>query len=181
MTGGTVFTGFNQFIGTPMYMSPEQAGSSGHDVDTRSDVYSLAVMMYELLTGTTPFDEQRLAKAGYDELRQIIREEEPLKPSTRVATPAASASLHGTHQPSDFQWLSPQLKGELDWIVMKGLEKDRTRRYDSAGALARDTERYLRDEPVAAGPPSTWYRLGKLRDGIDGRWRWRVSRRRRWS
>jgi eukaryotic-like serine/threonine-protein kinase len=175
LTEGTVFTGFNQLIGTPMYMSPEQAGLSGQDVDTRSDVYSLAVMIYELLTGATPFDEQRLAKAGYDEMRRIIREEEPLKPSTRVMTmgaptmgtrcPAGSPGAPGLPAPCSLpsaKGLSAQLKGELDWIVMRGLEKDRTRRYESAGALARDSERYLRDEPVSAGPPSAWYRLSKF-------------------
>jgi eukaryotic-like serine/threonine-protein kinase len=156
LTDRTAFTGFNQFVGTPMYMSPEQAGLSSQDVDTRSDVYSLAVMMYELLTGATPFEEARLVKASYDEMRRIIREEEPLRPSTRVATTRTA------QRPSDAQTLSLQLKGELDWIVMKGLEKDRNRRYDSAGALARDTLRYLTNEPVSAGPPSKWYRFRKF-------------------
>jgi eukaryotic-like serine/threonine-protein kinase len=162
LTLRATFTGINQLIGTPMYMSPEQAGLSGMDVDTRSDVYSLAVMMYELLTGTTPFDEQRLVKAGYEEMRRIIREEEPLRPSTRVVATEGAAAPQSAQRQGDPKGLSLQLKGELDWIIMKGLEKDRSRRYDSAGALARDTERYLHDEPVSASPPSSWYRLRKF-------------------
>jgi WD40 repeat protein/serine/threonine protein kinase len=165
LTDKTLFTNFAQMIGTPLYMSPEQAEMSGLDVDTRSDIYALGVLLYELLTGTTPLDKQRLSRLGYDELRRIIREEEPPKPSTRLrkdeggrmkdekkmrASSFSSFILH----PSSFQ--------ELDWIVMKALEKDRNRRYETASAFAADMQRYLNDEPVEACPPSALYRLRKL-------------------
>jgi serine/threonine protein kinase len=161
LTDKTVYTQFTQLIGTPLYMSPEQAGLSGLDVDTRSDIYSLGVLLYELLTGTTPFAKERFKTADYDEIRRIIREEEPPRPSTRLSTLAQAASTVATRRHSDPKHLRVLCRGELDWIVMKCLEKDRNRRYETANGLARDIERYLRDEPVLACPPSAWYRLRK--------------------
>ncbi len=161
LTEKTLFTQFAQMVGTPLYMSPEQAQMGGIDVDTRSDVYSLGVLLYELLTGSTPFDRKRLGAAALDEVRRIIREEEPPRPSTRLSTAAAAASIT-TPQGHALRRLSGVVRGELDWIVMKAMEKDRTRRYETATGLARDLECYLRDEPVSACPPSAWYRLRKL-------------------
>jgi serine/threonine protein kinase len=163
LTDRTMFTEFRQLIGTPMYMSPEQAELSGvMDVDTRTDVYSLGVLLYELLTGTTPFDGQRLAKAAYEEVRRIIREEEPPRPSTRVSTLSDTLSAVSAKRQTDPKKLGQTIRGELDWIVMKTLEKERFRRYETASDLARDVERYLADEPVEASPPSRTYRLRKL-------------------
>jgi serine/threonine protein kinase/Flp pilus assembly protein TadD len=162
LTDKTLFTSFSQMIGTPLYMSPEQAQLSGLDVDTRSDIYSLGVLLYELLTGTTPFDKERLKTAAYDEIRRIIGEEEPPKPSTRISTPGHASVCTSTSRRSDTDELSRLLRGELDWIVMKCLEKDRNRRYATANGLAADVERYLHDEPVQACPPSAWYRFQKL-------------------
>jgi serine/threonine-protein kinase len=162
LTDKTLFTGFAQMIGTPLYMSPEQAGQSGLDVDTRSDIYSLGVLLYELLTGTTPFDKERLRTVGYDELRRIIREEEPPRPSTRISTLGQAATTASANRKSDPKQLSRLFRGELDWIVMKALEKDRNRRYDSANGFAADVGRYLADEPVQACPPSAWYRSRKF-------------------
>jgi non-specific serine/threonine protein kinase/serine/threonine-protein kinase len=162
LTDKTLFTGFAQLIGTPLYMSPEQAQLSGLDVDTRSDIYSLGVLLYELLTGTTPFDQERLRTVGYDELRRIIREEEPPRPSARLSTLGPAAATVSADRQSDPRRLSQLFRGELDWIVMKCLEKDRNRRYETANGLARDLERYLHDEPVQACPPSAWYRLRKF-------------------
>ncbi|HEY7157423.1 MAG TPA: serine/threonine-protein kinase, partial [Gemmataceae bacterium] len=162
LTDKTLFTGFAQMIGTPLYMAPEQVGQSGLDIDTRSDIYSLGVLLYELLTGTTPFDKERLHQAGYDELRRIIREEEPPKPSLRLSTLGQAATIVSTQRQSDPKRLSQQFRGELDWIVMKALEKDRDRRYETASALAADVQCYLQDEPVEACPPSTWYRFRKF-------------------
>jgi eukaryotic-like serine/threonine-protein kinase len=163
LTNLTLYTRFEQFLGTPAYASPEQAGPSGLDVDTRSDIYSLGVLLYELLTGRTPFDSQQLAQAGMEEVLRRIREEEPPRPSTRLRTLPASeitttAQLHQTEPPR----LISLLRGDLDWIVMKCLEKDRTRRYETANALAADVERYLDDQPVSAAAPTAGYRLAKF-------------------
>jgi serine/threonine protein kinase/Flp pilus assembly protein TadD len=162
LTDKTVYTQFSQLIGTPLYMSPEQAGESGLDIDTRSDIYGLGVLLYELLTGTTPFEKDRLKAASYDELRRIIREEEPPCPSTRLSTVGQLATTIATHRKSEPRKLRQLLHGELDWIVMRALEKDRNRRYESASAFAADVLRYLADEPVQACPPSTWYRCRKF-------------------
>jgi WD40 repeat protein/serine/threonine protein kinase len=161
LTDKTLFTGFAQMVGTPLYMSPEQAGQSGLDVDTRSDIYSLGVLLYELLTGTTPFDLERLRTAGYDEIRRIISEEEPPRPSTRLST-AAKLSAIATNRGLEPRRLSRLVRGELDWVVMKALEKDRRRRYETAGDLAADVRRHLDNQPVRACPPSRWYRSCKF-------------------
>src|SRR5215472_5549243 len=162
LTDQTVFTAFEQFIGTPAYMSPEQAEISGVDVDTRSDIYSLGVLLYELLTGKTPFDAKELLQVGLDEMRRTIREKEPDRPSTRVRTLGAgelttTAKRRGVEAPE----LAHVLGGDLDWIVMKCLEKDRTRRYETVNGLASDIQRHLNNEPVVARPPSTGYRFQK--------------------
>jgi WD40 repeat protein len=162
LTDKTLVTGFAQMIGTPLYMSPEQAEMSGLDIDTRSDIYALGVLLYELLTGTTPFAGERLRTAGFDEMRRIIREEEPPRPSTRISTLGQAAATVSANRQSDLRRLSQLCRGELDWIVMKALEKDRNRRYESASALAADVQRYLHDEPVQACPPSAWYRFRKF-------------------
>jgi serine/threonine protein kinase/tetratricopeptide (TPR) repeat protein len=162
LTEKTLFTNFAQMIGTPLYMSPEQAALSGLDVDTRSDIYSLGVLLYELLTGTTPFEKVRLRRAAYDEMRRIIREEEPPKPSTRVSTLAQASTVTFAHRKSDPKTLSKLIRGDIDWIVMKSLEKDRTRRYETTAAFAADIKCYLNDQPIAARPPSTVYRFKKF-------------------
>ncbi len=163
LTDRTLFTGYQQLLGTPLYMSPEQAQMSGIDIDTRSDVYSLGVMLYELLTGTPPFDKESLSKASFDDLRRIIREQEPPRPSARVTTLNAQArTTMADRRRVDRRCVSDELRGELDWIVMKALEKDRNRRYESVSAMAADLRRYLCDEPVQACPPALWYRVQKF-------------------
>ncbi|MGI9243329.1 MAG: protein kinase domain-containing protein [Verrucomicrobiales bacterium] len=156
--GDTLVTLQDQFIGTPHYMSPEQAQSGGGDIDTRSDIYSLGVLLYELLTGTTPFDPKKLSSASPDEMRRVICKEEPARPSTRISRQTASPDRNFRKQ----SITSHALAGDLDWIVIKALEKDRTRRYETANALVLDIRRHLDHEPVTAAAPSVIYRLGKF-------------------
>ena len=162
LTERTLFTSFAQMIGTPLYMSPEQAELSGVDVDTRSDIYSLGVLLYELLTGTTPIDRDTLSKAAYDEVRRIIREQETPTPSTRLGTLGVTLATVSANRHSDSRKLGHAVRGELDWIVMKALEKDRRRRYETANGLAADVIRHLTNQPVEACPASAWYRFHKL-------------------
>ncbi len=163
LTDKTLFTRFEQFMGTPAYMSPEQANWSGLDVDTRSDIYALGVLLYELLTGQPPFDARKMATAGYDEIRRIISEVEPPKPSARLRTPAgeerARLAKARPTQPENVQRL---VEPDLDWIVMKALEKDRSRRYQTVNGLAQDLTHFLADEPVSARPPSRAYLFRKF-------------------
>jgi serine/threonine protein kinase/tetratricopeptide (TPR) repeat protein len=159
LTEKTLFTNFAQMIGTPLYMSPEQAQMSGLDVDTRCDIYALGVLLYELLTGMTPFDQDRLRTVALDEVRRIIREEEPPRPSTRLSSVDITTTEASARRASDPRQLSRLIRGELDWIVMKCLNKDRNRRYETANGLAVDLLRYLNAEPVEACPPSLGYRL----------------------
>jgi tetratricopeptide (TPR) repeat protein len=162
LTDRTLVTSRAQLVGTPPYMSPEQADLGSPDVDTRSDIYSLGVLLYELLTGVTPFSKERLRDASFDDMRRMLREEEPPTPSTRLATLGDAAATICSQRQSNRKQLRRLLQGELDWIVMKALEKDRGRRYETASAFAADVQHYQHDEPVAAGPPSAWYRLRKF-------------------
>jgi serine/threonine protein kinase/tetratricopeptide (TPR) repeat protein len=162
LTERTLFTGLGAVVGTLEYMSPEQAELNNQDIDTRSDIYALGVLLYELLTGTTPLSHERLKQAAFTEMLRLIREEEPPKPSTRLSEskdtlPAVAAQRH--MEPAR---LTRLVRGELDWIVMKALDKDRSRRYETANGLARDVQHYLADEPVQACPPSAWYRVRKF-------------------
>ncbi len=162
LTQHTLYTAFNQVVGTPLYMSPEQMELSGLDIDTRTDVYSLGILLYELLAGTTPFDRERLLRSGFDELRRIIREEDPPRPSLRVTTmPQAELSTVTERRGIDERTLKRSMESELDWIVLKALEKDRRRRYASVADFGADVTRFLRNEMVEACPPSLIYSLKK--------------------
>ena len=161
LSDGTVYTGFFTVIGTPLYMSPEQAALSNVDVDTRSDVYSLGVLLYELLTGTTPFDKETMKNAAQDEVLRVIREQEPAKPSTKISTLGDRAQMVSQSRSTDVVGLGRTVRGDLDWIVMKAIDKDRNRRYDSPNRLAADIGCFLKNAAIEARPPSTWYQLRK--------------------
>jgi serine/threonine protein kinase/WD40 repeat protein len=162
LTDKTLFTGFAQVVGTPLYASPEQVALGGLDIDTRTDVYSLGVLLYELLTGTTPFEKERLQKAAYEEMRRIVREEDPPRPSTRMTTVGDQTAAIAAQRASQPRRLAQIFRGELDWIVMKALEKDRARRYETPLAFAGDVACYLANEPVEARPPTAVYRMRKF-------------------
>jgi eukaryotic-like serine/threonine-protein kinase len=162
LTEGTLFTAYGEMIGTPAYMSPEQAEMASSDVDTRSDIYSLGVLLYELLTGTTPLESERLRAAGFSEIQRLIRDQAPPRPSVRLGTLGDSATVLASNRGTEPKLLARMLAGDVDWIMMKALEKDRNRRYGSPGSFADDIERYLRGEAIEARPPSRLYRLRKF-------------------
>ncbi len=162
LTERTLFTEIGQWIGTPEYMSPEQAEMTGLDIDTRTDVYSLGVLLYELLAGARPFDSKTLRRAGLDEVRRRIREDDPTRPSTKLSGLGDDSKIAAHNRHADLATLVQQLRGDLDWITMKALDKDRTRRYASPADLAADLGRHLADEPVLAGPPTASYRITKF-------------------
>ncbi len=162
LTERTLYTGFGAVVGTLEYMSPEQAELNNQDIDTRSDIYVLGVLLYELLTGTTPLSHERVTHAAFTEILRAIREEQPPKPSTRLSDSQETLVSMAEHRHTEPARLAKLVRGELDWIVMKCLEKDRTRRYETASSLAHDIENYLHDEPVQACPPSVGYRLKKF-------------------
>ncbi len=168
LTDRSLFTNFGSILGTPLYMAPEQAELSALDVDTRADIYALGVILYELLTGTTPLEKKRFAEAAWDEIRRVIKEEEPPKPSTRLSTSEARASIAAQRQTEPHK-LGKFVRGDLDWIVMKALAKERDRRYETANAFAADVEHFLNDEPVSAGPPTVRYKLRKFLHRNKGR------------
>src|SRR5690242_17641605 len=161
LTDTTLVTGLGNIVGTLEYMSPEQADIKQLDIDTRSDIYSLGVLLYELLTGSPPFTRKDLEKAGMLEMLRVIREQEPSKPSTKLSTAEGLPTL-AANRGTEPAKLTRLVRGELDWIVMKALEKDRNRRYETANGFAMDVQRYLADEPVQACPPSAWYRFRKF-------------------
>jgi tetratricopeptide (TPR) repeat protein/tRNA A-37 threonylcarbamoyl transferase component Bud32 len=169
LTDKTLFTGFGAVVGTPEYMSPEQAEVNNQDIDTRSDIYSLGVLLYELLTGSTPLTRKRVKEAALLEVLRVIREEEPPRPSTRLSESKDSLPSISAQRQTEPGKLTKLVRGELDWIVMKALEKDRNRRYESANGFAADIQRYLADESVQACPPSAGYRLRKLARRNRGR------------
>jgi serine/threonine protein kinase len=162
LTEKTLFTRYAQMIGTPAYMSPEQAEFSELDIDTRTDIYSLGVLLYELLTGTTPLNEEQLREAGYLEMQRIILEEEPAKPSTKLSTMGEALTDVAEHRRTEPSLLTKLVRGDLDWIVMKSLEKDRTRRYATTAELSADITRHLNSEPVQAAAPSPLYKANKF-------------------
>src|SRR5205823_1477379 len=162
LTEHTLFTQYGTMVGTFEYMSPEQAEMSALGVDTRSDIYSLGVLLYELLTGSTPLSHKRLKEAAYGEILRMIREEEAPKPSTRLSDSGEALASISANRHMEPAKLTKLVRGELDWIVMKCLEKDRNRRYETANGFAMDVQRYLADEPVLAFPPSAGYRLRKF-------------------
>src|SRR5262249_45521241 len=161
LTEKTVYTQFGALVGTLEYMSPEQAEMNAFGVDTRSNIYALGVLLYELLTGTTPLERQSRREAAFNEIVRLIKEEEPPRPSVRLSTSGALPKVAEARKTEPGK-LSRLMRGELDWVVMRCLEKDRSRRYDTASNLARDVERYLKDEPVEARPPTAWYRVSKM-------------------
>jgi non-specific serine/threonine protein kinase/serine/threonine-protein kinase len=162
LTERSLFTELGVLIGTPEYMSPEQAEMGGLDIDTRTDIYALGVLLYELLTGSLPFDHRELRLAGLAEIQRIIREKEPPRPSTRITKLGPASTEAAANRHTEPRRLASELRGDLDWITMRALEKDRTRRYDAANALAADLRRHLEHQPVAAGPPGATYRAGKF-------------------